>query len=317
MMPVLKGLGLAGLILIAAPVASAQVNPDPDGTLVEELVVTARLPGPAWWKVSDTDTTVYVLGVPSAFPKGLSWDQSVMKRRLAGASRVILPVNSVSVSLVNAPALAIDLLRLRSRTPYEATLSGPAKARFVAARTLARQPAERYRIRNALAVAVMLTGDYREAVQITSADPAKTIRRMAKASKVRIEQPSYDITGLMGAILRSSAVAQQACLEDALGEIEGGTAGLRRAAEAWAAGDVRGALSSERGFERCVSAAPGVLALDNRFKSDQAASIVRALATPGKAIAVMPLRPMLAQGGVLDRLRAQGYQIETPGDTED
>ena len=39
-------------------------------------------------------------------------------------------------------------------------------------------------------------------------------------------------------------------------------------------------------------------------------------AAPGHAIAVVPLRTLLSQGGVLDRLRAQGYEIGTPGDVE-
>jgi hypothetical protein len=50
-----------------APVA---LNPvDSQANLVEELIVNARLPGPAWWKVTDADTTVYVLGVPALVPK--------------------------------------------------------------------------------------------------------------------------------------------------------------------------------------------------------------------------------------------------------
>ena len=66
---------------------------DPNETLVEELVVTARLPGPAWWRVSDADSTVYVMGVPSVIPKGSGWDPSVLERRLEGANLVILPSN--------------------------------------------------------------------------------------------------------------------------------------------------------------------------------------------------------------------------------
>ena len=44
------------------------------------------------------------------------------------------------------------------------------------------------------------------------------------------------------------------------------------------------------------------------------ADIERALKTPGHAIAVVPLRPLLAQGGVLDQLRAKGFTVTTPGE---
>ena len=42
--------------------------------------------------------------------------------------------------------------------------------------------------------------------------------------------------------------------------------------------------------------------------------IVAALKVPGHAIAVVQLRPLLAQGGVLNRLETAGYDVKTPGE---
>lgn len=298
-------------LILMAGTARAQVV-DPDATLVEELVVTARLPGPAWWKVSDADSTVYVLGVPSVVPKGLVWDQAGMVRRLDGANRVILPFNQVGVSLAKAPAAVVGLMRLRSKRPYEESLPPVLKARFVAARTQAGQPASRYRFNNGLVTGVILAGDGREAVQLTAADPGKTIRRLAKARKLKVEEKVYDLTALVGPMLKTSEAGQMACLEEALDDVEAGPANVRRAAQAWAEGEVRAALNVERGFERCLLAAPGALAFDARFKADQADAIARALKLPGHSVAVVQLRPLLARGGVLDRLRDQGFEVETP-----
>lgn len=308
-----RSLALAAVLL--APPAAAQAPPaDPDAVLVEELVVTALLPGPAWWRVSDADTVVYVLGAPSIMPKSLAWDQSVLARRLEGANRVILPFNQVSISLLTAPGAAINLLRLRSKTPYEATLPPALKARFVAVRTRSGKPAERYATKNGLAAGLILVDDYRQASQLTAADPAKTVRRLAKARRLKVEEKSYDAGGLLGQVVRTPQAAQQACLDDALSEAEAGPSAARRAAQAWADGDVRGALTAERGFEKCLASAPGAMALDRRFKADQAAAIARALKTPGHAVAVIPLRPLLAQGGVLDQLQSQGFEVRTPGE---
>ena len=63
---------------------------DSQANLVEELIVNARLPGPAWWKVSDGDTTVYVMGVPAFAPQKLDFDDSVLRRRLDGANVLII-----------------------------------------------------------------------------------------------------------------------------------------------------------------------------------------------------------------------------------
>ena len=298
-------------LILMTGTAKAQVV-DPDASLVEELVVTARLPGPAWWKVSDADSTGYVLGVPSVVPKGLAWDQAGVARRMEGANRVILPFNQVGISLTKAPVAVVGVLRLRSKLPYEETLSPSLKARFVAARTGMGQPASRYRFNNGLVAGIMLAGDGREAVQLTAADPGKTIRRLAKVRKLKVEEKVYDLTALMGPMLKTSQAGQLACLEDALDDVEAGPGNVRRAAKAWAEGEVRAALNVERGFERCLLAAPGALAFDARFKADQADAIARALKVPGHSVAVVQLRPLLAKGGVLDRLRDQGFEIETP-----
>ena len=61
---------------------------------------------------------------------------------------------------------------------------------------------------------------------------------------------------------------------------------------------------------------PGAQGFDTKTKVDQVAAIEKALKIPGHAIAVVPLRPLLSQGGVLDRLRADGFDVKTPGEDE-
>lgn len=310
---------VCGLLLLATPLVGAAQTPDslpqdPDAVLVEELVVTAREIGPAWWRVSDGDSTVYVMGVPSVIPKGSGWDASVLERRLEGANRVILPFNNASVNLLTAPGAVVSLVRLRSSSPFEESLGEPLRARFVAARTQAGQGADRYKTRNGMAAALLLVSDYRDAARLTAADPAKTIGRMAAARGIRVEAKTYDAAPLLAAVVRTPAEAQRACVLEALAAVEAGPGSAQAAARAWAWGQVREALGGERSYERCIAAAPGAADLDARLKADQTASIVAALRQPGHSIAVVQLRPLLAQGGVLDRLGALGYEIRTPAE---
>jgi uncharacterized protein YbaP (TraB family) len=315
----LLALALAAVLAAPAaaqvPIAPARPDPnDPDAVVVEELVVMGRRPGPAWWTVSNGDATVYVLGAPSLAPKRMEWDRALFERRLAGASRVILPFQDLKVTVRGSLGAAFNFLRLRGGGPFEATLDPAVRARFVAAREQLGQSADHYATRNPLAAGLRLATDYRERMALTTSDPTKLIKLLATRAKVPIAQKSYDIGPLMGAILRTPQAAGRACFDEVLAQVEAGPGVTRAAARAWAQGDVRGALGNERTYERCIALAPGAQAFDARVKADQVADIEQALKAPGHAIAVVPLRPLLAQGGVLDQLRAKGFAVKTPGE---
>ncbi|MFN3520915.1 MAG: TraB/GumN family protein [Phenylobacterium sp.] len=308
-------LGLAMAAALAAPAAAQAPEPyDPDAALVEELVVTGREPGPAWWRVSDADTTVYVLGSPSLAPKRMQWDRAVFERRLSGANEVILPFQNVRVKFKGVVGATFNFMRLRSGAPFEETLSPAARARFAAVRERLGQPADHYKTRNPLAAGLILASDYRDHENLTTSDPTKLIKLLAERSRIPVRQKTYDLGPLMGQILKTSDAAGRACLDEVLEQAEAGPAGTLAAARAWAEGDVRGALAAERSYERCLAMVPGARAFDDRVKADQAAAIVQALKKPGHAVAVVQLRPLLSQGGVLDRLRAQGFTVKAPGE---
>ena len=311
-------LAIAALPALAqVPITPAQPVPgDPDAVLVEELVVVARLPGPAWWTVSDGDTTVYVLGSPSIAPKRMQWDRGVFERRLKGANVVILPYQNLSVHVTGAMGAAFNYMRLRSSAAFEDTLDPATRARFVAARTKLGQPAKHYATKNPLAAGLILATDYRDKTSLTNADPTKLVKYLAKLAKVPVVQKNYDIGPLMGAVLRTSPAAGRGCFDEVLQQVETGPGVTLAATKAWAEGDVRGALDNERTYERCIALVPGAQAFDTRTKVDQVAAIEAALKTPGHAIAVVPLRPLLSQGGVLDRLRSAGFKVTTPGEEE-
>jgi uncharacterized protein YbaP (TraB family) len=311
---------LVAVLMLAALPAVAQVPltpapmDDPDATLVEELVVRGRLPGPAWWRVSDADTTVYVLGVPSLAPKRMEWDRAIFERRLEGANVVILPFVNVRAKVSGSVGTVFNLMRLRSGGPFEERLDPGTRARFVAVRTRLGQDAGRYNTRNPLAAGVQLAIDYRDHAQLTNMDPAKLVRLLAQRKGVKVIEKSYDLGPQLGGIIRTPASTGRLCFDEVLAQAEAGPGVTLAAARAWAAGDVEGALQNERTYERCLAAVSGGRTYDERTKADEAAAIANALKTPGHAIALVPLRPLLAQNGVLERLRAQGFTVKTPGE---
>lgn len=307
---------LAGPGVAQTPPSAAEppVLEDPDAVLVQELVVRGRLPGPAWWRVSDEDTTVYVLGVPSLAPKRMQWDRAIFERRLDGANEVILPFVNVKAKFGGSIGTAWNLLRLRSGGPFEKRLDPATRARFVAVRERLGHDADHYDTKNPLAAGVQLAIDYRDANELTNMDPAKLVRLLAERKGVKVVSKSYDLGAQLGRILRTPDSVGRLCFDEVLAQAEAGPGVTRAAAAAWAQGDVDGALANERTYERCLAAIPGARTYDERTKADQAAAIAEALKTPGHAIALVPLRPLLAQNGVLARLSAQGFEVKTPAE---
>ncbi|WP_337187382.1 TraB/GumN family protein [Phenylobacterium sp.] len=287
---------------------------DPDAALVEELVVRGRLPGPAWWRVSDGDTTVYVLGVPSLAPKRMQWDRAIFERRLDGANVVILPFVNVRAKAAGSLGTAVNLVRLRSGGPFEERLDPATRARFVAARTRLGHDARHYPTNNPLAAGVQLAIDYRDGHELTNSDPTKLVRHLAQQRGVKVVDKSYDLGPQLGGILRTPASVGRLCFDEVLAQVEAGPGVTRGAAVAWAQGDVEGALANERTYERCLATISGGRSYDERTKADTAAAIAAALKQPGHAIALVPLRPLLARNGVLERLRGQGFTVKTPGE---
>jgi uncharacterized protein YbaP (TraB family) len=303
-------------VFCAAPVCAqeAQEPIDPDAALVEELVVRGRLPGPAWWRVSDADTTVYVLGVPSLAPKRMQWDRAIFERRLEGANVVVLPFVNVRAKVGGSLGTAFNLMRLKSGGPFEARLDPATRARFVAVRERLGSDAKHYDTSNPLGAGVLLAIDYRDKAELTNMDPAKLVRYLARQKGVKVIEKSYDLGPQLGAILRTPKAVGRACFDEVLAQAEAGPGVTHAAARAWAVGDVEGALENERTYERCLANIAGGRTYDERMKTDEAAAIAKALQTPGHAIVLVPLRPLLAQGGVLDRLRNQGFTVKTPGE---
>lgn len=308
----------AALLLLLAAAQPQPPPPPPDdveATVVEELVVQARLPGPAWWKVSDADSAVYVLGLPDALPKGTAWDTSVLKRRLQGADRLITPPTlQASVSIFSLPKLLLDARAAsRSRTPLETRLSPELAQRLEAAAVRAGGRADDYRATPPWIAGVRLVQRFRRSAGLDANEPLRTVRAEAARAKVRIE-PALAVRAKASTLLQNVRnlpdAAGRTCLEAAVGEVEAGADGPRTGAAAWAAGRVRTALATPRAQDVCIAQLPGAGAEKRDSLADQADALTAALGRPGKTVAALSLRSAVAKGGVLDRLRTKGFKVE-------
>ncbi len=149
---------VAALGLLALP-AAAQEPPAP---VVDELVSRAYGDVP-WWKVSDKDSTVWILALPPAsIPKGMTVDISSTERRFKGARVVITPPNGRSGLPLTARGNFSRLMRdlnASQKDELEAKLSPEIRARFVKAREEAKLPASRYGALSPGLAGMALAGD--------------------------------------------------------------------------------------------------------------------------------------------------------------
>ena len=306
-------MALATLALTTTP-AHAQVVDDPEANVIDALVVDAKLPGPAWWRISDGDTTIYMLGTLHSLPDKQAWDSSVLDRRLNGAFALILPPEG-KAGIGDIPALLSLRGKLKSDTPLDAAVPdlAPKLARVRA--QLGKKP-NAYREWNALGAGIMIAGDYRKSAKLDPFEPERTVGRLARKHRVKARPvASYKLMPLAKAAVRGhSEAAGRVCLEGVLDEAAGGAGPARVAAAAWARGDVRGAISGPRNFQRCMLSLPGMADLERRGTQAEIDALAAAMNTPGHAVALFPIRGLVAQGGVLDQMRARGFTVSTPGE---
>jgi hypothetical protein len=323
----MKRLMVSAALALLAGTAWAQ-EPLDEGTVVSELVVRPATPGPAWWRIADADSAVYVMIAPTISVAGQPWDSSVLERRMAGANVFILPhaldiadvrsIAGMGAALVQAPGL---LLGPRPKVQkkggqaisLEASLPPDLRDRFVALRTRIGQPEERYAAMKPWRAAAALERDYRAYMKLTSGDEffggvvIKDIEATAKKNKVKVEA-AWKIV-IPPVKLHFSATDEPtfekslACLDAGMTRLVSRAERDRAAYMAWREGDVRPLLQRDRlpmdsgcsGPSRSVSVNnKAVLAkAAESFVADQAIAIERALKKPGRSVAVLdPLSPL-------------------------
>lgn len=313
-MQMIRIAALAAAVMLAFG-GGAVAQEDPEGTIVEALVVRAVEPGPAWWRVSDGDSIVYILGAPeSPMPPGVTWDKRAVERRLTGANGLLMGT-SVTAGLRDLPALLKIRAQLKSKTPLEPSLTPALRSRFVAAREHLGQPASRYAGWTPIVAGALLYGDSRDRKKGWTYTRAAVVAA-AKKRKVKIVYSAqYKVVPFARtAIAGLTPAIHQQCLASALADLEVPEARVRASAVGWARGDVATALTAPRNFDSCLLLLSGGADLWRRQSRDDVAAISTALKTPGKTVAVIGLRRLLAEDGVLEQLRERGFSVAGPGE---
>ena len=313
---------LAGAATGAAP-SSAQpalqhAADDPEANLVSELVVTARPPGPAWWTVEKGGAKLYILGLPAGpAPKGRDWDRRLFERRLKEAT-AFLPPPLASVS-VNVGALQ-GLSLMAHMAPGMGWTNGDVEkamprdlaTRFAADRAALGYPVSRYATPAPVFAAFKLQRDYLEKAGLTE-EIGAALAAEARKAKVRVEKPlrvaapslKFEDISLERPQLRD-------CFSAMLSQVETDPELYRAAAKGWAAGRLQDALSAPRDpFSLCENRMYSG-AFSRKMFAAEVDDLAKRLEKPGVTIAVLGVRTLLAEDGIIAGLRAKGYVVTGP-----
>jgi hypothetical protein len=315
MIPAARSFALIAAILTALlpfPTHSQDAEPP----VVAELVVTARTPGPPWWRVTNGASTVFILGLPMGpTPRRLAWDRAPLVRRLSGANEVILPP-SFTAGLGDIPALLRMRSQVRTRTPVAEQLPPALAARFAAAVARTRYPMRRYEGWDVLVGAQILRGDYIRDAGLDDLATFNEVVRTARSRRTRQHPISYRAMPVLRSALDARSRARTlACVEGNLAAVETSPARYQAAAQGWAAGDVRRAIDVPHGVDQCAEAM--LEGFVRRATDDEVAAIASALTHPGRSVALVPLRRLVVRGGVIEQLRARGFTVSDPREALD
>lgn len=306
--------------LASMPETGASADEFDEPAVVESIVVKGSLPGPAWWRVSDADSTVHILVIPEAAPADLNWDRTVLDARMKRARLLIMPAE-VTVGLTQIPKLVRTYKgELVDEKELEPSLPEPLRGRFVAARTANGMSAAQFsKLRPAYAAERLerqlrarrgiVTGKVADAISATA--NRHRVRQTKPLVKFKPERVTWTALDLAAGLRR-----ERDCLDQTLQTMVPVVAAQRQSALDWAGGDVRALLTLPRLSHRS-SCDNDLLARVYRthrpeLLQSQIKAIEAALNVPGETIAVVRPGLLLSEDGVLLTLKARGYDLRTP-----
>ncbi len=288
---------------------------------MEELVVTGERTGPGMWHVHRGAAQVWILGSMSPLPKGITWRATQAEKVLSGAGQALVQ-KPFEIGIARILWLLIterSVLMVRGGKRLKDVLPADLHARFAAQRAkYTDDPNKWERFRPLIAAAFLQQAAFHQVGLSTRLDLGAAVRTLAKKHGVRVEEIKIAGVGdVMDALKVLPPAAENACVDAALVTVERDLPRLLERAQAWASGNIERIekLREPPEVDACRAALDsGVGAADliARIRRTWVATIEKYLQTPGVTLVVLNMDLLLEPGGVLDELRALGYDVDAP-----
>lgn len=322
---------MIGSLALAAYGQSPSVSPvpqDSDLTALEEVVVTGERTGPRLWKVSKDGHVLWLLGVPGALPKEVTW-QSRDVEAVISESQLVLAGMRVKATpgLFSMVPLYLQfrrMVRLPDKQTLQDWLAPESYQRFVAlqARYVAKKDdLDTYR---PTYVAQRLLREARNAAGLNErVNVQEQVLKLAQQHHVAVDRKTLSVErpgATIGAALKELTEMPRdkdiACLEATMERLEADVGAFKVRANAWALGDVeslRRLQSSERSvcWEALTSSAR-LKQLQQQVQEYWMNAARTSLAINRSTFGMRSIEELLGEGGVLAQFRAAGYTVDGP-----
>lgn len=324
---------LGGLLFMSTSVAAAESPPPAPAALLETVVVSGVQPGPGLWKVSKDGHVLWILGTLSPLPRRMEWESDEVERVIAGAQRVLLsPTAAVDIKggAFGGLLLLPNLLKARNN-PDKQTLAEVLPADVYARwqplklKYIGRGDAVEKR-RPIFAAQTLYEEAIKDAGLRLSTGVGDKVEKFAKKHDVPVERPTVNFRlAEPRAALREfsqSDLDDLDCLRKTVERLETDLPAMQLRANAWSVGDIEALRAlpfvdqnlacQEAMLNNSAMQEHGMGDIKERVETAWLTAAENTLRDNAVSFAVLPIRAILDDNGLVATLRARGYAIEAP-----
>ena len=288
---------------------------------LEELTVTGERTGPGMWRVHRGSSQLWILGSISPLPKGITWRSKQVEQVLTTTQRVLVP-KPLEIGIVKILWLLIterNVIMIRGGKRLEDVLPQNLYQRFAAQRARFTKDADKWeRYRPIVASAFLEQAAFHSVGLSARLDLGAAVRMLAKKQDVPVEEVKIAGVGdFLDTLKAMPAATENACVDASVVTVESGLPRLIERARAWSTGDVERiqALPQPAAVDACLAALDSGASKGDllaRVRQAWLAAIERNLQGSAVTLAVVNMDLLLGHGGLMETLRAQGYEIDSP-----
>lgn len=337
------------LVTLAGAVAAADITPQgsvaggvaatsaPPGDAppleLDEVLVRGELPGPAMWRVSSGEHSLWIMGTLSPLPRRMTWRQHKAEEVIRNSGEILGDSTAewdIDAGVRESFGLLRKVLRLRHNadgSTLREVLPPPVYARWHAAhrRWFGKDPSPKERARPLYAGILLYERALRRSGLTDEPLVWATAEKIARRHGVRVREREFRIKvrdpgGMLDELARLPADKEAACLVEVLDYIELALPDMKRRAQAWAVGDlaVLRALPPAAKEPACMELGEGtrLAALAEReealVREDWSGIVDWLLLAHRTSFTTMPIEKLFEPEGVLAELRRKGYTVEEP-----